>query len=91
MFVPSNEGPPRDIISLYTCMHVYLCTMQQLFHLCKQGSGKTTLAKKLARVWKCELINGKYSCIINVPFSMTEMKISKTCTACTESIEKNIA
>ena len=32
------------------------------FLLHNQGSGKTTLAKKLARAWKCELINGKYIC-----------------------------
>ena len=33
------------------------------FLLHNQGSGKTTLAKKLARAWKCELINGKYICL----------------------------
>ena len=32
-----------------------------MYYQCnKQGSGKTTLAKKLARVWKCEIINGEY-------------------------------
>ena len=25
-----------------------------------QGCGKTTLAKKLAKTWKCELVNGMY-------------------------------
>ena len=26
-----------------------------------QGSGKTTLARRLASVWKCQLVNGGYT------------------------------
>ena len=35
-----------------------LC-LKQIDFFVLQGSGKSSLAKRLSRAWKCELINGK--------------------------------
>lgn len=42
---------------VFFCSQIKKCDMILFLH--KQGSGKTSLARKLARAWKCELINGK--------------------------------
>ena len=57
----------------YVDIDAYFISIMTLFLLYNQGSGKTTLAKKLARAWKCELINGKYS-VMKVPLSLRNTK-----------------
>ena len=57
----------------YVDIDAYFISIMTLFFLYNQGSGKTTLAKKLARAWKCELINGKYS-VMKVPLSLRNTK-----------------
>ena len=41
----------------FSVLKLKKCDMILFLH--KQGSGKTSLARKLARAWKCELINGE--------------------------------
>ncbi|KAJ7363545.1 Adenylate kinase [Desmophyllum pertusum] len=59
--IPTPPGRPTCGESAFEYNLAYIWqgkNMLKILQDIKFGSGKTTLAKKLARAWKCEIING---------------------------------